>query len=87
MEIPEILADIAAIVKKKDADYGRAFDMACANFGNSYAASKIFEKMCRIVKLTKCPPEVESEALEDSLRDCIGYCALYLRRLSQEKGE
>lgn len=82
--IPQILAEMGEVIEKKNHDYDHAFDKSCDMFTNIYAASKIYEKTMRIVTLTKEPPQVAGEGLKDAIRDCIGYCALYLNRLSQE---
>lgn len=84
-EIKDILHEVAEIVEKKEHDYGSAFDRACELLGPTYASGKIYEKTMRIITLTQSQARVENEGLDDALRDCIGYCALYLRRRSNDE--
>lgn len=85
--ITEIFADVARIVLQKDHDYNHAFDRACDMMGNMYAAGKVYEKTMRIITLTHKQALVSNEGLEDALKDCIGYCALYLNRLQNQKAQ
>jgi len=77
-EAKDILLEVADIIAAKNKDYDGAFSKAYKRIGPSYAAGKIYEKTERIITLTQQPPAVENEGLEDALKDCIGYCALYL---------
>lgn len=80
-KIKEILSEVEQTISRKNKDYDNAFDKSCDMFTNTYAASKIYEKTMRVITLTKQPPAVIGESLEDALMDCIGYCTLYLNRL------
>lgn len=71
---------IADLIDKKNKDYGDAFAEATKLF-RDYPASKIYEKTKRIIQLSKDGNAVQGEGLTDALRDCIGYCVLYLDHL------
>lgn len=76
------LNDIASLIEKKNADYGDAFAEASGMF-RDYPQSKIYEKTKRIIQLSSQDNAVPGEGLRDALRDCIGYCALYLDLLTK----
>lgn len=73
------------IIEKKNHDYDHAFDKSVDMDGYGYAASKILEKAHRIHTLSHTEGMVQGESLKDALKDCIGYCALYLDRIDRDE--
>lgn len=84
LKFMEMFSNIAHVLVKKNHDYNHAFDKAYNRMGRMYAASKVYEKTERIITLTKTDAQVEEEGLADALMDNIGYCALYLNRISEK---
>lgn len=83
--IKKIFEDVADIIEKKNHDYDHAFDKSVDMDGYGYAASKILEKAHRIHTLSHTEGMVQGESLKDALKDCIGYCALYLDRIDRDE--
>ena len=87
--VENICKFVAATIKDKNTDYGGAYAEAVERFGNQYAVGKIFEKYTRILTLSlnKDYHKVKAEGLRDALLDCMGYCALYIDQLDQQRKE
>lgn len=81
--IKAICDNVAAIVAAKNEDYNGAFARRYEKRGASYAVDKIGEKCDRIEHLSFNANKVDGETLKDALRDCMGYCALYLDQIEQ----
>lgn len=82
--IEKLVETIVETIKKKNHDYDNAFAEAYGEIGCMYAVGKIFEKYKRINTLSRSKGEVADDPLEDALKDCIGYCLLYLDQLNGE---
>lgn len=76
---------LADTLKKKNKDYGSAFDDIYNEIGFNYAYSKIKEKVNRIKTLKDNENAVENEGLVDALMDCAGYCILSLAKLNENE--
>ena len=90
--ITNTLSEIAELINQKNHDYGDAYAKACNLFAgypseNVYSVSKIMEKAFRIYTLGAVANQVPGEGLEDALKDCIGYCILYLNELNNRKND
>lgn len=82
-KIHNIFEEVSVTVEQKNHDYDHAFHKAYQEIGPMYAVGKIFEKYSRIKKLSTAEAKVKNEGLEDALKDCMGYCALYLNEITE----
>ena len=82
-DIELIAKDIALLVAVKDKNYNGAYDIAVDRFGDSYFVSKLFEKYSRLEHMVLHDVK-DSESIEDTLKDIIGYSLLTLRRLGDK---
>ena len=78
-----IAKSIAKLVAVKDKNYNGAYDIAVDRFGDSYFVSKLFEKYSRLEHMVLNNVK-DSESIEDTLKDIIGYSLLTLRRLGDK---
>ena len=79
----EELADLYA---NKNNDYGNSFDKGMENIGMAYGVGRIYDKVGRLVNLTKHPNNQQvNESIEDTLKDLGCYSIMMLRYLHQNK--
>lgn len=79
----EGLADLYA---KKNNDYGNSFDKGMDNIGMAYGVGRIYDKVGRLVNLTKHPNNQQiNESVDDTLKDLACYSIMMLRYLHQNK--
>jgi hypothetical protein len=72
------------IYRKKNEDYGDSFGKLFKEYGESYAAAHIEEKLVRFKQLMKNPPQVKHESKIDSLLDMANYCILTVIELEEK---
>ena len=79
----EGLVDLYA---RKNNDYGNSFDKGMENIGMAYGVGRIYDKVGRLVNLTKHPNNQQiNESIEDTLKDLGCYSIMMLRYLHQNK--
>lgn len=84
--LKDIAKSILDTIYVKNYDYDSAFDRLYDKFGFDYALGKLYEKMHRIMSIrSHGKAMVNSESMEDSIRDLCGYCLLTLRRIEHER--
>lgn len=66
------------LYSKKNHDYGNSFDKGMDNIGIAYGVSRIYDKMNRLVTLTKEKAQVKDESIDDTLRDLACYSMMML---------
>lgn len=81
----EILQPIAELLGRKNADYGKSFDKLREEYGPVSFHLRIADKLNRIKQLDANPAQVKDEAIEDTIRDIIGYCTLELNFREERK--
>ena len=77
-EFEAILQPIAELLERKNTDYGNSFDQLREKYGPVGFHIRVADKLNRIEQLDKHPAQVKDEAIEDTIRDIIGYCTLEL---------
>ena len=83
--IKKIQAEIGATLEAKNADYGGSFAETRHKFGMVATIIRLTDKLNRLSSLKEGLPAVTDEAIEDTLKDMIGYCLLELEwRYSHE---
>lgn len=72
---------------RKNHDYGNSFDENCERFGIVYATSRMYDKLNRVVNLTRNPNinlEVKDETIKDTIQDLANYAVMYLAYLNKK---
>lgn len=70
---------------KKNHDYGNSFEKGCDAIGPAYATGRIYDKVNRLVNVTKTESEVKDESIEDTLKDLACYSLMYLAYLNKKR--
>lgn len=88
-EVNEFINETEGLVDlyaKKNNDYGNSFDKGMDNIGVAYGVGRIYDKVGRLVNLTKHPNNQQvNESIEDTLKDLGCYSIMMLRYLHQNK--
>ena len=66
------------LYSKKNHDYGNSFDKGMDNIGIAYGVGRIYDKMNRLITLTKKEAQVKDESVDDTLRDLACYSMMML---------
>ena len=66
------------LYSKKNHDYGNSFDKDMDNIGIAYGVGRIYDKMNRLITLTKKEAQVKDESVDDTLRDLACYSMMML---------
>ena len=66
------------LYSKKNHDYGNSFDKGIDNIGMAYGVGRIYDKMNRLITLTKKEAQVKDESVDDTLRDLACYSMMML---------
>lgn len=88
VELHKWLDGVKDLLAKKNADYGsNSFDKSIDLFGDLNGVSRIHDKLMRLVNLIRNNknPTLD-ESIDDTLKDIVGYCALFATYLAK-RGE
>ena len=66
------------LYSRKNHDYGNSFDKGIDNIGIAYGVGRIYDKMNRLITLTKKEAKVKDESVDDTLRDLACYSMMML---------
>ena len=66
------------LYSRKNYDYGNSFDKGMDNIGIAYGVGRIYDKMNRLITLTKKEAQVKDESIDDTLRDLACYSMMML---------
>ena len=66
------------LYSRKNHDYGNSFDKGMDNIGIAYGVGRIYDKMNRLITLTKEEAQVKDESIDDTLRDLACYSMMML---------
>ncbi|TGE33344.1 nucleotide modification associated domain-containing protein [Desulfosporosinus sp. Sb-LF] len=77
-EFTEVLTPIAELLEQKNHDYGRSYDKLREEFGEISFLIRLGDKINRLNTLVEHPAQITTEAVEDTIKDIIGYCTLEL---------
>lgn len=87
MEFKTIDTALTDLMERKNKAYGNAYSQSCAEFGTTYAAIEVFNKVNRIKTLIKHPDISDNgEHLFDSFVDLRNYSELAIKEMI-ERGE
>lgn len=70
---------------KKNHDYSNSFEKGCDAIGPAYATGRIYDKVSRLVNVTRTESEVKDESVEDTLKDLACYSLMYLAYLDKKR--
>ena len=72
--------EIVALLEQKNNDYGNSATQTYEEYGDVAFFIRISDKINRLKSLTinNKTQEVKDESIEDTIKDIIGYCLLYL---------
>jgi len=84
--LDKICSEITELLIKKNSDYGDSFFELMDEFGFLSFLVRIYDKVGRLKMIHKKGKiEVREESVNDSIRDIIGYCLLYLYKIERDK--
>lgn len=82
-----VLSLMSATHERKNADYGNSFAEARKKIPN-YAISKLYDKMSRLMALSRSESPPNCESIEDTLLDMACYAAMeYSERMAEKDAE
>ena len=75
-----VVTEIVELLEKKNNDYGNSATQTYEEYGDVAFFIRISDKINRLKSLTinNKTQEVKDESIEDTVKDIIGYCLLYL---------
>lgn len=76
-------SDMIQLYAKKNHDYGNSFNKGMNDIGMAYGIGRLYDKMNRIVTLSKTNIEVKNESIEDTLIDLACYSIMTLNYIKQ----
>ena len=86
MKSKEITDEMNALYERKNHDYGNSFSETYRKLGIVSAATRMLDKMNRIVSLvTKDKQEVNDESLRDTLIDIANYAVMTIMEIDKKK--
>lgn len=84
LDFTEVAKSCIDLYSKKNHDYGNSFDKGMDNIGIPYGVGRIYDKMNRLVTLTKEEAQVKDESIDDTLRDLACYSMMMLAYRKRE---
>lgn len=81
-----ITKEMTALYERKNHDYGNSFSETFRKLGIISAATRMLDKMNRIVSLvTKDQQKVNDESLRDTLIDIANYAVMTIMEIDKKK--
>ena len=86
MKFKDITDEMNALYERKNHDYGNSFSETFRKLGIISAATRMLDKMNRIVSLvTKEQQKVNDESLRDTLIDIANYAVMTIMEIDKKK--
>lgn len=86
MKFKDITEEMNALYERKNHDYGNSFSETFRKLGIISAATRMLDKMNRIVSLvTKDQQKVYDESLRDTLIDIANYAVMTIMEIDKKK--
>ena len=86
MKFNDITEEMNALYELKNHDYGNSFSETFRKLGIISAATRMLDKMNRIVSLvTKDQQKVNDESLRDTLIDIANYAVMTIMEIDKKK--
>lgn len=75
-EFTEECVKMIELYAKKNHDYGNSFEQGMNTIGPAYGIGRLYDKMNRIITLSKVKAEITDESIEDTVRDLACYAVM-----------
>ena len=86
MKFKDVTEEMNALYERKNHDYGNSFSETFRKLGIISAATRMLDKMNRIVSLvTKDQQKVNDESLRDTLIDIANYSVMTIMEIDKKK--
>ena len=86
MKFNDITEEMNALYERKNHDYGNSFSETFRKLGIISAATRMLDKMNRIVSLvTKDQQKVNDESIRDTLIDIANYAVMTIMEIDKKK--
>ena len=86
MKFKDVTEEMNALYERKNHDYGNSFSETFRKLGIISAATRMLDKMNRIVSLvTKDQKKVNDESLRDTLIDIANYAVMTIMEIDKKK--
>lgn len=86
MKFKDVTDEMNALYERKNHDYGNSFSETFRKLGIISAATRMLDKMNRIVSLvTKDQQKVNDESLRDTLIDIANYAVMTIMEIDKKK--
>ena len=86
MKFKDVTEEMNALYERKNHDYGNSFSETFRKLGIISAATRMLDKMNRIVSLvTKDQQKVNDESLRDTLIDIANYAVMTIIEIDKKK--
>ena len=86
MKFKDITEEMNALYERKNHDYGNSFSETFRKLGIISAATRMLDKMNRIVSLVaKDQQKVNDESLRDTLIDIANYAVMTIMEIDKKK--
>lgn len=72
----ETAGKMIQLYAKKNHDYGNSFEKGMEVIGMPYGVGRLYDKMNRIITLSKVKAEVNDESIQDTLLDLACYAVM-----------
>ncbi len=72
----ETAGKMIQLYAKKNHDYGNSFEKGMKDIGMPYGIGRLYDKMNRIITLSKVKAEVNDESVQDTLLDLACYAVM-----------
>lgn len=76
---------MTTLYAKKNHDYGNSFNKGMNTIGMSYGIGRLYDKMNRIITLSKVKAEVDDESIQDTLLDLACYAVMTYNFITHDK--
>ena len=80
-QFANICAQMIKLYAKKNKDYGNSFDKGVKELGVTYGVGRLYDKMNRLVNLTKSDVTATCEPVEDTIIDMACYSVMLYKAL------
>ena len=72
----DTVGKMTRLYSKKNHDYGNSFEKGMTDIGIMYGVGRLYDKMNRIVTLSKTEAEIKDESIQDTLLDLACYAVM-----------
>ena len=85
VKFAEVASQCIITYARKNNDYGNSFDKGMDDLGLAYGIGRLYDKMNRVLTLTKVKQAVQDENIGDTLLDMACYSIMLYKYLQNKK--